>query len=216
MESHDRSAQGADAHTGGGRGAAGFDLEGTGARRLGGGAALVCDGALGASRATALAELLASLEPRLGPAHVGRERHHVDAVRGDRTVWLDRSPEGPLLALWDFVDDVRRALREHCLLSTDGAEVQYALYPGGGALYRRHRDAFAGRGRRRATLIWYPNRAWAPSHGGALRVHEPDGPRDIEPSFDRAVLFLAERLEHEVLPAHAPRAAATAWLLGPA
>jgi len=33
--------------------------------------------------------------------------------------------------------------------------------------------------------------------------------------LDRLVLFLAEKVEHAVLPCAAPRWAATAWYLGP-
>jgi SM-20-related protein len=37
---------------------------------------------------------------------------------------------------------------------------------------------------------------------------------DVEPSLDRLVVFLSERIDHEVLPAFAPRLALTAWYYG--
>jgi len=43
----------------------------------------------------------------------------------------------------------------------------------------------------------------------------PDGPRDIEPVGGRLVVFLSDRVEHEVLPTSATRRAATAWFRGP-
>ena len=35
------------------------------------------------------------------------------------------------------------------------------------------------------------------------------------PGVDRLVVFLSDRVEHEVLPAHAERWAVTAWYYGP-
>lgn len=62
-----------------------------------------------------------------------------------------------------------------------------------------------------ATAIYYVNPGWTPAAGGQLRLHAPAGPVDVEPLLDRLILFLAERIEHEVLPAHASRLAVTAW-----
>jgi SM-20-related protein len=94
-------------------------------------------------------------------------------------------------------------------------EVQIARYPGGGAAYDRHRDAFAAppgaRPGRRVTAIYYANPAWTPEAGGLLRLHGNAGPVDVAPILDRLLVFLSERVEHEVLPAHAPRCAVTAW-----
>ena len=49
--------------------------------------------------------------------------------------------------------------------------------------------------------------------GGVLRLHRPDGSAvDIEPLLDRAVCFWSDsRTPHEVLPAHRPRWAVSAW-----
>jgi SM-20-related protein len=179
------------------------------------GRAVVRDDLFGESVALALAAHVRTFEERLTHAAVGHARHHTHAVRGDRTCWLDRSDEAPLRHLWSIVDAVGLALRRDCYLGALEAEVQLALHPSG-SHYQRHRDAFRGRGRRRATLITYLNPDWRPEHGGALRVFEPQGPRDVEPRLGRVLVFLAEHLEHEVLPVHAPRWAATAWFLGPA
>jgi SM-20-related protein len=92
--------------------------------------------------------------------------------------------------------------------------VQLARYPGGGARYERHRDAFSGGPSRRLTAIYYLNDGWSPADGGALRIHADDGAVDLAPTIDRLVVFLSERLEHEVLPAFAPRLAITAWYRG--
>ncbi|MGH7266931.1 MAG: 2OG-Fe(II) oxygenase, partial [Candidatus Rokuibacteriota bacterium] len=108
-------------------------------------------------------------------------------------------------------------LRHEARLAVGRAELQVARYPGGGTRYTRHRDAFrdAAGPRRRVTAIVYLNPGWTPADGGCLRLHLADGPRDVAPRLDRLVVFLSERVEHEVLPAHAPRWAVTAWYYGP-
>lgn len=182
------------------------------------GRAVVRDDLLSAADARALAAHVHTLEALLTHAAVGHERLHTHAVRGDRTCWLERSAtdsaDGASTHLWSIVDAVAEALRRDCYLGTLDAEVQLALHPAG-SHYQRHRDAFLGRSRRRATLILYLNPDWRPEHGGALQVFEPTGARTIEPVLGRVLVFLSERLEHEVLPTFAPRWAVTAWYRGP-
>ena len=61
------------------------------------------------------------------------------------------------------------------------------------------------------TAIYYANSTWSPEVGGLLRLHVSAGPIDVAPMLDRLFVFLSERVEHEVLPARAPRCAITAW-----
>jgi SM-20-related protein len=67
------------------------------------------------------------------------------------------------------------------------------------------------------TAILYLNPAWTPADGGQLRIYsDPDpenAPTDIPPLSDRLVVFLSDRIEHEVLPSSTPRYALTAWYL---
>jgi SM-20-related protein len=190
---------------------------------LGRGEALVFDGVLGPATSAAVAHALTASDAALTPAAIGRLDGKVVApdLRGDVTRWLERADAGPLAPLWALFDRVGRELRGKAWLGTREMEVQLALYPGDGARYRRHRDAFAGGGRRRATAVYYLNPAWRPGAGGELRVFAPGGEaggervRELAPLLDRLVVFLAERVEHAVLPCSAPRWAATAWYLGP-
>jgi SM-20-related protein len=62
------------------------------------------------------------------------------------------------------------------------------------------------------TAIYYANPAWRPEDGGLLRLHLDGATHDVAPVLDRLLVFLSERVEHEVLPAEAPRRAVTAWL----
>jgi len=51
-----------------------------------------------------------------------------------------------------------------------------------------------------------PMKRWLDTHGKR--------PLDVAPVLDRLVVFLSERLDHEVLPTFAPRLAVTAWFYG--
>jgi SM-20-related protein len=136
-------------------------------------------------------------------------------TRGDAIAWLlpGTAPPG-LGGLWARFETLQEALNRDAWLGLARFEVQLARYPGAGTRYRRHRDAFPGRANRRVTAIYYANPGWRPADGGLLRVHLAAGPVDIEPILDRLVVFLSERLEHEVLPVWAPRLAVTAWFRG--
>jgi SM-20-related protein len=135
-----------------------------------------------------------------------------ESQRGDRIAWLGPKTAPPALAkLCAQLEDLRLAIARDAWLPTTHAEIQAAHYPGGGARYARHRDAPATNNRRRVTAIVYLNPEWTPADGGQLRL----GTVDLEPIAGRLVVFLSERVEHEVLPAHAPRYAVTAWCYGP-
>ncbi len=180
---------------------------------------LVRDGWLGPSAAEAArAEAEALVRAgALRPAGVSRgARRRVDpATRGDAIAWLAPEAVGPGLArVLAAFEELRESLSREAYLGLGRTEVQLARYPGGGAAYRRHRDALPGPGNRRVTALYYLNPGWRPEDGGLLRLHGPGPPRDVAPVLDRLVCFLSERVEHEVLPTVAPRLALTAWFYG--
>ena len=129
-------------------------------------------------------------------ARIGRGRDRIvrSDIRGDRTLWLDEQAPAPAeIALWDTLETLRAALNESTYLGLFAFEGHYALYPPG-ALYRRHREA------------------WTAADGGALRVHvSASDVHDILPVGGTLVCFLADRYEHEVLPATRERLAVTGW-----
>jgi SM-20-related protein len=174
----------------------------------------VRDAFLGEPVARAAAAELRALPLRA--AGVSRDAIVEAGIRGDEIAWLDPTTAGPALAsLHAHFVDLGRALTELAWLGLGRLDVQVARYPGGGARYARHRDAFAGRASRRVSAIWYANPDWHPAHGGQLRLY-PDGgeSHSLEPILDRLVVFLSEKVEHEVLPAWAERYAVTAWYYG--
>jgi SM-20-related protein len=171
----------------------------------------------------ARAELETHAAGVLRPARMGRGGAHERAgVRDDAIAWVHDLPGFPaetpaLAALAARFDALGEALRREAMVPVRSHELQVARYAGDGARYARHLDAFRDRAAtapaRRVTAIVYLNPDWVPAHGGALRVFLPAGPRDVEPRAGRLVVFLSDRVEHEVLPAYAPRWAVTAWYI---
>lgn len=150
----------------------------------------------------------------LAEAGVGRGAGHRrdGAVRGDRIGWLGGHLGVPVFARAQArFEGLRGELNRAAYLGLSEIGLQIAVYPGGGAGYVRHRDAFAGSINRKITAIWYLNPDWQPADGGRLRLFVPGDPV-VEPVLDRLVVFFSERIEHAVEPAFATRWAMTAWM----
>lgn len=182
---------------------------------LGHGGVVVRDGAFGTALARAAHDQLSSWlqDERLSPAGTGRRglstRH-----RGDLTCWVEDDGAEPLHSVFQAFFDLMPMLSSDLRIGLQRFAVQAACYQDGAA-YHRHVDAFRGEPSRRVTVIWYVNPDWVPEIGGALRVWIDGAHSDIHPVLDRVVVFLSDRVEHEVLPAEGPRFAITAWYRGP-
>lgn len=139
-------------------------------------------------------------------------------IRGDKITWIEGKEPGceRIQFLMNRMDDLIR----HCngklgnYTINGRTKAMVACYPGNGTGYVRHVDNPNGDGRC-VTCIYYLNRDWnAKEHGGLLRIF-PEGKAqfaDIEPKFDRLLLFWSDRRNpHEVQPAYATRYAITVW-----
>jgi len=183
-------------------------------RSLGEGELIVRDGVLGEELARRVRAEATSRLGDLEPAGIGRgsERREAPAIRGDDHVWLDPPALcSALSSVWSLFSTALDVLNQRAWLGVARFEVQLAAFRRPGARYTRHLDAFRDHGLRRATLIYYLNPGWCREDGGELRVYLGDRVCDIEPLLDRLVLFLSDRVEHEVLPARRLRLAITAW-----
>jgi SM-20-related protein len=151
---------------------------------------------------------------RMQPAAIGRAgaRIHDPALRGDAILWLDDAERDPMEdALRAVLEDLRRRVNEATFLGLFDFEGHYARYPEG-ARYARHRDRFRDFDTRVLSFVLYLNDDWPPAAGGALRLFvDDDRAHDVLPEAGTAVAFLAERFEHEVLPATRPRWSFTGW-----
>uniref|UniRef100_A0A8C2WIV9 hypoxia-inducible factor-proline dioxygenase n=1 Tax=Cyclopterus lumpus TaxID=8103 RepID=A0A8C2WIV9_CYCLU len=139
-------------------------------------------------------------------------------IRGDKITWIEGREAGceKIRILMSRMDDLIR----HCNGKLGNYKINgrtkamVACYPGKGTGYVRHVDNPNGDGRC-VTCIYYLNKDWtAKEHGGLLRIF-PEGKAqfaDIEPRFDRLLLFWSDRRNpHEVQPAFATRYAITVW-----
>ena len=154
---------------------------------------------------------------RLRPAGIRRGADHTleRATRGDFITWIEPDEAGVALgSLREAFTALGETLSAEAYLGLGRFDLQLAWYPGHGEHYARHVDAFPGQSNRRVTAIYYLNPDWGPAQGGLLRLHLEEGPVEVAPTLDRLVVFLSERIEHEVLPAHGSRLALTAWYYG--
>lgn len=136
-----------------------------------------------------------------------------EAIRGDYIQWLDKSSAGPaaevyLQRLGDLVQHLNRSL----FLSLKDYEVHMTIYPIG-SYYKRHLDQFKKDDHRKLSVICYLNNDWKAEHGGQLRMHLPEGPKDFLPIAGRLICFRSDQIEHEVLPATRERLSLTGWVL---
>ncbi|MCB9536750.1 MAG: 2OG-Fe(II) oxygenase [Myxococcales bacterium] len=154
---------------------------------------------------------------RLRAAGIRRGADHtVDRdLRGDEAAWLaDHLGDPALRAVADQFEALRAVVNAGAWLGLTEVNLQVARYPGGGARYRRHLDAFPGAFNRVLTAIVYLNPGWQPDDGGRLALWTPGRPT-IDPVLDRLVVFLSERVPHAVEPAWAERWAITGWFRKP-
>lgn len=133
-----------------------------------------------------------------------------EEIRGDSICWI--TP--PLLpaeqTLLEGLERLRLELNREATLGLFELELHYAWYPPG-AGYARHVDQPQGRAQRQVSLVLYLNEGWTPAAGGALRMFDAAGHRDIEPIAGRLVCFLTPGREHAVLPTQRDRLSVSGW-----
>lgn len=142
----------------------------------------------------------------------GEGRRLNAAVRSDGIHWLQVADtvDGLWLA---WAEQLRQALNERLFLGLFDFEAHYARYAPGD-FYARHRDAFAGERNRVLSTVLYLNDAWQSDDGGELLLYDDGGEQVLErllPVGNSLVIFLSERVPHEVLPAKRTRYSVAGW-----
>ena len=150
----------------------------------------------------------------LQPASIGRGKQAEvnESIRGDSIEWLDRGQSPSCDEYLQRMDEFRQVLNQAFFLGLDDFESHFALYPKG-AFYRTHLDRFRDSDRRTVSSVLYLNPDWQESDGGCLRLHLPDGAKDIAPRQGDWVVFLSGEIAHEVLETYTERLSLTGWFL---
>ena len=142
-----------------------------------------------------------------------QERQINESIRGDFIQWIDKeNAPGPVKVYVNKVQTLITSLNQNLFLSLKDYEVHMTIYPAG-SFYKRHLDQFKADDHRKLSLILYLNVDWKEGKGGQLRMHLPQGAKDIFPEAGRLVCFRSDRIEHEVLPASRERLSLTGWIL---
>jgi len=160
----------------------------------------------------ALAERVALRQDSMQRAAVGRDRTRSDAVRNDRSAWLE-ADDASERAFLEWMEDLRLGLNRRLFLGLFDYEAHFAVYDAG-AYYRRHLDVFQERHERVVTTVFYLNRGWPAAAGGELLIYPPQGDQPLQsvrPDAGTLVVFLSERFPHEVRPATARRYSIAGW-----
>ncbi|KAF4673173.1 Egl nine 1 [Perkinsus chesapeaki] len=175
---------------------------------------------------------------RMGGGRSGSNLKYVnEESRGDFVRWLSPQDEDcPMSYKWlrAGMDRLVCDVAERCQDILKNAKTvvaqssMVAIYPkssgcGIESRYIRHIDNPIDDGRILTVMVYLNPPEWSPSvHGGALRVFEAaaaaDGSEsstDISPAGGRLVVFLSDRVPHEVLPvtASVDRMAITTWYM---
>lgn len=189
-----------------------FHLTDSNVRHLGEGEALQFDDFATDTEVGAWSQAIACSQAEFSAGRTGASHTQDSRVRTDRRAWESDLP-GRFLGLRERFGEVSSELNAAAWMGLAGFSIQLAVFEPGGH-YQAHRDALRGDRARRITAILYLNQGWQARDGGCLRVHTAGTTRDIEPRGGRLVVFLSDRLLHEVLPGSAQRQAATAWFHG--
>ena len=147
-------------------------------------------------------------------AGVGRGvAHQLDAAtRSDAIFWLDGSTPAQQAYLAGM-ESLRGALNRELMLGLFEFEAHFAHYLPG-AYYRKHRDSFAGASNRIVSVVSYFNPGWVTENGGELLIYDEVGTTEqvrVLPEVGTVVIFMSEKIPHEVLPACCDRYSIAGW-----
>ena len=147
-------------------------------------------------------------------AGIGRSiKLHVNArIRQDEISWIDdTSPAGIAWNFWST--SLQVFLNTQLYLGLFSFESHFSHYSSGG-FYQKHQDAFVGQGNRILSLVTYLNKNWSNSDAGELVLFTGDDgntPITVAPEFGTLVVFLSEKIPHEVMMTNCDRFSIAGW-----
>lgn len=147
------------------------------------------------------------------PAGIGRQGDYQKnrVIRGDSIHWLTAGDVSELQYL-AWMEGLRVALNQRLFLGLFDYECHFARYAPG-RFYRKHVDAFRGRSNRVLSTVFYLNPGWQPSDGGQLLIYDESDEVEaaVDPVMGTLVVFLSEKVPHEVVPAARLRHSVAGW-----
>lgn len=164
------------------------------------------------------AALLADLQHLKDQGHFRRagtgrhEKNQVDTIiRNDETLWLDKAGAAQTAYL-DHMEELRQSLNQSLYLGLSSFESHYAQYAAGG-FYKKHLDSLHGARNRIISSVTYLTPDWTDHDAGHLVLYDADDreTKRILPCAGTLVLFLSEKIPHEVLPPARPRSSIAGW-----
>lgn len=148
-------------------------------------------------------------------AGIGRGDDHTihKTIRKDKIKWID----GETLAqvqLQERLEKLRLKLNHRLMLGLFDIESNFAVYRKDD-FYKRHRDSFIGDKNRVLSMVLYLNPKWKLYNGGLLKVYRDDKSitpfAEITPVWGNVVIFLSEKIPHEVMPTTHTRYSIATW-----
>lgn len=150
----------------------------------------------------------------------------IDAtIRGDSVLWLDPNDTTAAQAVYfQSMEAIRCKMNEVFDLDLKHLDCHFAQYDVG-AFFTKHLDRYSDtdnsdndesqRLRIVSSILYLNDASWQDSHGGHLRVYQDSVVEedffDISPYGNRLVLFLSDKVVHEVLPTQKMRRSLTGW-----
>ena len=134
-----------------------------------------------------------------------------EEIRSDSICWFLDEPTATQRDLQQAFERLRQTLNVQAYLGLVEVECHFARY-GAGDSYAKHLDRFRSDDRRVVSAVLYLNERWRAEDGGELRLFPPDGDAvQIRPHAGTLVVFLSDRVAHEVLPVRRERWSVAAW-----
>ncbi len=135
-------------------------------------------------------------------------------VRSDEIRWFNG--EDPLeKAYLDWMSELRVAMNRRLFLGLFDYECHFSRYAPG-AFYKKHVDAFKGKSNRVLSTVVYLNPGWSVADGGQLLIYdrlqgEEQVIEKVLPLMGTMVIFLSDRVPHEVAVAKRQRHSIAGW-----
>lgn len=153
----------------------------------------------------------------LSDAKVGRgaERQKIQAIRSDKTLWLEGEEESEKAYL-SWMESLRQVLNQSLYMGLADYESHFAHYEEG-AFYQKHVDVLRGSNKRLLTTVFYLTEDWQEGDGGELVIYDKAESvlEKVPPRSGVMVIFLSDKFPHEVLPCKKDRYSIAGWFRSP-